>query len=157
MITNTELLKIKHALEGKNRRENTKVRMKFPSAQKDDNHQGKILVIDDEVEFLDGLMDVLGDAGYSVDGVYNPTVAIEKLRKFLYDIVLLDLKMPRLDGLAILAEIRNISLYTCIIVVTGFGTVENAVTAMKMGAWDFITKPFEMEKLLNMLYEIAEK
>ena len=106
-----------------------------------------ILVVEDEVDMLKGLTKMLSRVGYSVEGASNGTEAIEKIEKRVYNVVVTDLKLPGPSGIEILRRLKETSPESEGIVITGYGTVETAVEAMKLGAYDFITKPFDMQKV----------
>jgi DNA-binding NtrC family response regulator len=112
------------------------------------NQEGSILVVDDEADIRENLEILLTDANYQVTLAEN---GIEGLRKFEaepFDMVLLDVMMPDKNGLEVLKEIHQVSPETAVIMITAFGTIENAVSAIKAGATDYITKPWDNEKLL---------
>jgi DNA-binding NtrC family response regulator len=110
--------------------------------------QSKILVIDDEPDIRESLEMVLGDAGYAVDSAQNATEGLQKLANHGYDLVLLDLMMPDRSGMEVLAEVRERDRETPIFMITAYGSVEAAVTALKLGANDYFSKPWDNEKLV---------
>jgi DNA-binding NtrC family response regulator len=110
--------------------------------------QAKILVIDDEPDIRESLELVLGDAGYAVDTAQNGTEGLQKLANHGYDLVLLDLMMPDRSGMDVLAEVRDRDRETPIFMITAYGSVEAAVTALKLGANDYFSKPWDNEKLV---------
>ena len=112
--------------------------------------QAKILIADDEVAITTGLSAILEDAGYSVDVVGDGQKALEMLSGERYGVVLADLKMPKLDGLALLGELQQRSIPTECIIITGQATVDSAVQAMQQGAYDYIEKPLNAEKLTRL-------
>jgi DNA-binding NtrC family response regulator len=118
--------------------------------------QAKILIADDEVAITTGLSAILEDAGYRVDVVGDGQKALEMLSAERYGVVLADLKMPRLDGLALLGELQARSIPTECIIITGQATVDSAVQAMQQGAYDYIEKPLNAEKL-NRLKALIPK
>ena len=118
--------------------------------------QGKILIADDEAAITTGLSAILEDAGYRVDVVADGQKALEMLSAERYGVVLADLKMPRLDGLALLGELQKRSIPTECIIITGQATVDSAVQAMQQGAYDYIEKPLNAEKL-NRLKALIPK
>jgi len=107
----------------------------------------RFLVADDEPQLRDLLEKFFLALGYEVETAENGEEALEKFRKRPFDGVISDLVMPRLDGLALLKEVREIHPGTLFFLITGYGTVENAVQGMKEGANDFIAKPFQLDDL----------
>ena len=118
--------------------------------------QAKILIADDEVAITTGLSAILEDAGYRVDVVGDGQKALEMLSAERYGVVLADLKMPKLDGLTLLGELQQRSIPTECIIITGQATVDSAVQAMQQGAYDYIEKPLNAEKL-NRLKALIPK
>jgi DNA-binding NtrC family response regulator len=107
----------------------------------------KILVIDDEKLKRITLKTQLEDDDYIVEIGENALVGLEILRNENFDVVITDLRMPSIDGLTFLKEIKKLSPETEVIMMTAFGTIDNAVQAMKEGAYDYLTKPFSYEEL----------
>jgi DNA-binding NtrC family response regulator len=118
--------------------------------------RAKILVADDEVAITTGLSAILEDAGYRVDAVGDGQKALEMLSAERYGVILADLKMPKVDGLALLRELQQRSIPTECIIITGQATVDSAVQAMQQGAYDYIEKPLNAEKL-NRLKALIPK
>jgi DNA-binding NtrC family response regulator len=118
--------------------------------------QARILIADDEAAITTGLSAILQDAGYDVDVVADGQKALDKLSAERYGVVLADLKMPRLDGLALLRELQQRAIPTECIIITGQATVDSAVQAMQQGAYDYIEKPLNAEKL-NRLKALIPK
>src|SRR3954465_8907073 len=116
----------------------------------------KILIADDETSITAGLSAILSDEGYNVDVANDGQKALEKLTAERYGVILADLKMPKLDGLALLRELQSAHIPTECIIITGAGTVETAVDAMRQGAYDYIEKPLTAEKL-NRLKALIPK
>ena len=98
--------------------------------------QAKILIADDEAAITTGLSAILEDAGYAVEVVADGQKALDKLTVDRYGVVLADLKMPQLDGLALLRELQQREIPTEAIIITGQATVDSAVQAMQQGAYD---------------------
>ena len=107
----------------------------------------RVLLADDDESLRRVQEYQLTKAGFAVTTCSDGDTALEKFRENLHDLVVTDIRMPGLDGLEFLARIRAISPDTPVIVITGHGTVETAVQAMKQGAFDFLTKPFPTDKL----------
>ncbi|MGD8366806.1 MAG: response regulator [Desulfobacterales bacterium] len=107
----------------------------------------KILVIDDEARIRDGCRTVLKEVGYDVTVAEDGAKGLTCIEKTDFDIVLLDLMMPKMSGFEVLAKIRRHHPDTVVIVITGYATVEHSIEAMKSGAFDFIPKPFTPDHL----------
>jgi two-component system response regulator HydG len=112
-----------------------------------------ILVVDDEVDTCKNLSDILTDLGYRVDVAFDGISALEMVRKNPYDIALLDLKMPGMDGLTLYREIRKLRSATVALVVTAYATKATAEEALAAGAWQVLPKPVELPRLLTLLEE----
>ena len=108
---------------------------------------GRILVADDHDSLRRGLVRALTDAEHDVDEAPNGNVAIEKLHEGQYDVVLSDLKMGGSDGMDVLRTAKALHPTTAVILMTAFGSVHTAVEAMKIGAFDYVQKPFEIEEM----------
>ena len=108
----------------------------------------KILVVDDEPGAVEILTDLLTKENYDVVIAQDGGKALEILKESVFDLVLTDLNMPNLDGLGLLQELRKMNVETMSIVLTGCGTIDNAVAAMKIGAFDYITKPFKIDEMV---------
>ncbi len=107
-----------------------------------------VLIIDDEPLMRLSLLDALKDEGYQVQEAANGEDGIHKARMSRYDLVITDLKMPGSDGLQVVRACKEASPETEVIVITAHGSVDTAVQAMKLGAYDYVTKPFSMDELL---------
>ncbi len=107
-----------------------------------------ILVVDDEKDIRISLTGILEDEGYQVVAAASGVEALEKLREDLPDLVLLDIWMPGMDGLATLEKIKGLLPQITVIMISGHGTIETAVRATKLGAFDFIEKPLSLDKVL---------
>jgi FixJ family two-component response regulator len=110
-----------------------------------------ILIVDDEQGMRDMLAKLLSSHGYKTSLAADGQTALRKIAKERPAIVLLDLVLPGMNGMTVLEQIREINPDINIIIMTGFGDVKNAVQAMKLGAYDFIAKPFAMDELLIIL------
>lgn len=102
---------------------------------------GKILVVDDEQSIIDSMSMVLQSEGHDVDGCLNGQCALQKVLGTEYDLILLDIKMPRMDGMEVLEKIMDINKDLVVIMISGHSTIETAVEATKKGAYDFLQKP----------------
>jgi DNA-binding NtrC family response regulator len=110
--------------------------------------KGDILIVDDEADIREGLELLLTTEGYKVTLAQNGTEGVEKMESHLYDLVLLDLMMPDISGMDVLAQVRPRDRETPIVMITAYGSVEAAVEALKLGASDYFSKPWDNEKLL---------
>ncbi len=115
-----------------------------------------ILVVDDKDSMRNMLTETLVEEGHRVDSATNGRRALELASNKSYDLVLTDLKMPDLSGLEVLSGIKDIDADTSVILMTAYGTIEDAVSAMKNGAYDFITKPFDTDHLCVLINRALE-
>src|SRR4030066_27615 len=104
-----------------------------------------ILIMEDDEKMRNGLVELLTSDGYHVDHAENGQAGIEKIKKNDYHTVLTDLIMPVMGGMEFLIQAKRLKPNIKVILITAFGTVENAVEAMRAGASDYITKPFKIE------------
>jgi two-component system nitrogen regulation response regulator NtrX len=107
-----------------------------------------ILVVDDEAGVRASLQGILGDEGYSVDGVESGEACLAALESRRYDLLLLDVWLPGIDGIETLARVRTLDPEVPVLVISGHGNIETAVKAVRMGAQDFVEKPLSLEKTL---------
>ena len=119
--------------------------------------ESKILIVDDELNMLDMLSAFLRKEGYEVIKAQNGEQGIEVASRYQIDFILCDLKMPVMDGLQFLAEAKARKIDATIIMMSAFATVDTAVQAMKIGAYDFITKPFKLDEILCILENARER
>jgi DNA-binding NtrC family response regulator len=116
-----------------------------------------ILIVDDDVELRANISDILKEAEYHPEEAASGKEAVEKISSGDFDVVLLDLMMPGMNGIEALSEIRKIKPKTKVIMITAFATVENAVDAVKKGASDYISKPFKIDNLLTVIRRTLEE
>jgi len=117
----------------------------------------KILVIDDERSIRNTLKDILGFEGYAVDLAENGLIGLEMIKASDYDIVLCDIKMPEVDGIEVLGKIMEIKPETTVVMISGHGNIDTAVEAIKKGAYDFIEKPLDLNRLLITIRNAGDK
>jgi response regulator RpfG family c-di-GMP phosphodiesterase len=117
----------------------------------DQNRRYNILVVDDEMVIRDVLEDFLSSEGYNVASVSNGKEALEELEEEHYDALLSDLMMPSMTGIELIKRVKEIGYQIVTVIMTGYGTIETAVQAMKIGADDYILKPFKMDEVLQVL------
>jgi DNA-binding NtrC family response regulator len=117
----------------------------------------RVLVADDETNLRDLIVRELGRRGLDVAGVGDGEAALARLREEPCDVVVLDMKMPKLEGIEVLRELQEFPEHPQVIVMTGFQEVATAVEAMKLGAYDYLTKPTKIEELEVLVRKAAEK
>jgi len=119
--------------------------------------QKHLLLVEDEAPLRQAVAEQLADRGYRVEQADSGETAIAKLADFAYDIIVTDLRLPGVDGSAVVEAAVERYPHIIAIVVTGFGTVKDAVEAIKRGAWDFVSKPFQIDELLHVLDSAIEQ
>src|ERR1017187_5125170 len=119
--------------------------------------RGNILVIDDEVDIREGLELLLTSEGYAVDLAQNGTEGLHRMENRGYDLVLLDLMMPDMSGMEVLQEVRRRDRETPIFLITAYGSVEAAVSALKFGANDYFSKPWDNDQLVIEIYRMIAR
>ncbi len=124
---------------------------------KDINAKYKILLVDDEPLIRESLYEILRIEGYNALMAASGPEALQLIREGRFDIVVTDMKMPDLDGLKLLQEVKQVSEATDVILVTGYGTIETAVEAMKKGAFDYITKPINDDEIKMTIRNIVQR
>jgi response regulator RpfG family c-di-GMP phosphodiesterase len=117
----------------------------------------RVLIVDDEKFIRDILADFLGMEGYIVRTAEDGAAALTELNNAHYDLVLSDLKMPRMGGIELLDAIGSAAPSALTVIMTGFGTVETAIDAMKRGAYDYILKPFKVEEVIRVVQRGLDK
>jgi two-component system response regulator PilR (NtrC family) len=124
------------------------------SVQKDG---ANILVVDDDRLLADNLVEYLTTLGYQATSAYGGHEALERFERGDFQLVVTDLMMPEMGGLELLERVKALDKRVIVMVITGYGTVESAVDAIKKGAYDFIPKPFRMEELEVIVGRALEK
>jgi DNA-binding NtrC family response regulator len=114
-----------------------------------------VLIIDDDESMRMGCLQTLSEAGYRAQAVPNGLLALERARGESFDVVLLDLKMPGIPGMEILKTLRQMDTGMAVIVITGYGSIDTAMQAGKLGAYDFLCKPFDPDQLLGLVAKAA--
>jgi response regulator RpfG family c-di-GMP phosphodiesterase len=117
----------------------------------------RVLIVDDEKFIRDILADFLGMEGYIVRTAEDGAAALEELNSAHYDLIISDLKMPRMGGIELLDAIGTAAPNALTVIMTGFGTVETAIDAMKRGAYDYILKPFKVEEVIRVVQRGIDK
>src|SRR5579864_7624913 len=119
--------------------------------------QKHLLLVEDETPLRQAIAEQLTDRGYQVEQADSGEAALARLADFAFDIIITDLRLPGIDGSAVLDDAVERYPDIVAIVVTGFGTVKDAVEAIKRGAWDFVSKPFQIDELLHALDSALEQ
>jgi signal transduction histidine kinase len=112
---------------------------------------GRLLIVDDEATLVTALLSTLREHGYTATGATTPGDALEVIRRQPVDVMLTDLHLPEMDGIALLRAALEIDPSIMVIMMTGFGTIDTAVDAMKAGAVDYVVKPFKLKSVLAIL------
>src|SRR5947199_924173 len=116
-----------------------------------------ILIIDDEKSIRKTLTEILSYEGYKVDEAGDGEEGLKKFKEKTYDLVLCDIKMPKLDGIEFLEKAKQINADVPIIVISGHGNIETAVEAVKKGAFDYISKPPDLNRMLITIRNAKDK
>ena len=116
-----------------------------------------ILIIDDEKAIRKTLGEILAYEGYKIEDAENGEEGLKKLKEKSYDVVLCDIKMPKVDGLEFLEKAKEINPDVPIIMISGHGTIETAVEAVKKGAFDYVAKPPDLNRLLITIRNAMDK
>ncbi len=117
-------------------------------------HNLRMLCVDDHPDLRRSLEQQFLNEDFQVDTAEDGLAALEKIKNNHYDIVLLDLMMPRLDGMGVLREMKKMNVYTNVIMLTAVDEVATAMECVKMGAKDFIQKPYDPEELLHVVIKV---
>lgn len=118
--------------------------------------QARLLIVDDETELKHALCETLADEGYATTGAASAQEALELLAHKDFDLVLSDMMMPGMSGIELLRNIRQLSPNQLVIIMTGQGSIQSAVEAMKLGAFDYVLKPFNLQLILPVLNRAVE-
>src|SRR2546427_13293813 len=115
-----------------------------------------ILIVDDEAGIRESLAGVLTDEGYTVSSVESGEACLDVVKKTTFDVILLDIWLPGIDGLDALGKVRELDNPPEVIMISGHGTIETAVRATKLGAYDFLEKPLSLDKTLILIKNALE-
>jgi len=116
-----------------------------------------ILVVEDDKALADNLVEYLSNLGYSATVTYGGRDGLRRFEQGDFQLVITDLKMPEMDGMELLEAVKAIDSRVMVIVITGYGTIESAVRAIKNGAYDFIPKPFKLDELEVIIKRALER
>ena len=119
--------------------------------------QYNILIVDDEKIVRDSLFHWFEEEGYNVDTAEDGESALKKYEKNKYDLLLLDMKMPGMSGIDLLTKIKSIDKEALVILITAFASVPTAITALKQGAYDYVTKPVDPDELTHLVKKALEQ
>jgi DNA-binding NtrC family response regulator len=122
-----------------------------------DKKEAKILVVDDDRALADNLVEYLGRLGYQAVAAYGGLEAIDRFGKEPCHLVITDLMMPEMSGLQLLETLKAMDSRTIVLVITGYGNIQSAVTAIKEGAYDFVPKPFKMNEIEVIISRAIER
>lgn len=117
---------------------------------------GRVLIVDDEATAVENLAHVCRKEGYEVTTRMTGTGAIEALEKMRFDVILTDLRMEKVDGMAVLGRAKELDPETAVVLITGFATLDSAVEAMKAGAFHYIAKPFRLDEVREVVRNALE-
>ena len=117
----------------------------------------EVLIVDDDASIRKRCVQLLNKKGYDVEGVSSGNAALPIVKNRQTPLVITDIRMAGINGIELLEKIRSESPETEVVMITGYGTVESAVKAIKLGAYDYLTKPFDMDKLLKVVENVATK
>jgi len=120
-------------------------------------NRGRILIVEDETSLREVLKILLEDEGYETISASDGQDGIRRIQEDIFDIVITDIKMPRADGFEVLKKVKEISPTSIVIMITAFGTTESTIEAMKLGAYDYIHKPFKIDEIRLIVNKAFEK
>jgi len=117
----------------------------------------RILLVDDETVFANNMSKLLTRRGFQVTAVNSGDAALQALMDSSFEVMVLDLKMPGMDGIAVLHEMKKLGLFTEVLVLTGHGSIDTALEAIQLGAYDYLTKPCEIAELVSKIEAAFER
>lgn len=122
-----------------------------------EEHKGKILIVEDEKGMREVLKILLEGENYEVISASDGLEGLSYISKDIFDLIITDIKMPKVDGFELLRKVKEVSPHTIVIMITAFGTTETAIEAMKLGAYDYINKPFKIDEIRLIVRKAIEK
>jgi len=117
----------------------------------------KILIVDDERAIRNSLGEILADEGYVVDSAEDGAMALQKVEKEKYDLIFCDIKMPGIDGVEVLDKLMAMGIDTAVVMISGHGDIQTAVECIKKGAFDFVQKPLDLNRILVTIKNAGER
>ena len=129
----------------------------IPATQEPIANHGRVLIVDDDRAMCQLLIDLLREEGYETDVAYEGETALQKSRQSYFDLTITDLMMPKMRGVELVQRLREIDNGALVLLITGFGTIESAVEAMRAGAFHYVTKPFRNEEILIQIKRALEQ
>ena len=117
----------------------------------------KILIVDDDRDICEYMKTMLEATGYEVATLSDPTAVVDRIREEEFHVLIIDLMMPKMDGIELINRIRKVDSDVSIVVFTGYPSVETAVEALKLNVSDYIKKPFEIEEFREKIVEILRR
>ncbi len=117
----------------------------------------RILLVDDETVFANNMSKLLTRRGYQVTAVNSGGAALQALMENSFHVMVLDLKMPGMDGIATMHEMRKLGLFAEVLILTGHGSIDSALEAIQLGAYDYVTKPCEIAELVSKIEAAFER
>jgi DNA-binding NtrC family response regulator len=118
---------------------------------------GEILIVDDDARMRELVAKVLAREGYSVRPLPRGQDALQALEEEPADLIISDIRMPEMDGLTLLQEVKRVAPETSVLLMTAFGSIDTAVQAIKAGAYDYLTKPFKMDEIIVVVRRAMEE
>ena len=122
----------------------------------DENKTIKLLIVDDEEDFLKSIAERLGMRDFDATTATEGKLAIKAAKKGQFDVAIADMRMPGMDGMELLQILKKKHKFLEVIILTGYGSIDSAVEATKLGAYSYLEKPFEFENLLTVIKEAYE-
>lgn len=119
--------------------------------------KANVLVVDDEVEVLKILEKILAENGYNVLKAQNGAEALRAARRSDIKLALLDIKLPKINGIELLGRFKKVNPDLIVIMITAYGTLKTAIEAMRLGAYDYITKPFDLNFIVSIVEQALEE
>ncbi len=116
-----------------------------------------ILLVDDEIEFVETLSKRLVKRGFNVLFVTTASDAVEKIKTMQFDVAIVDVRMPEMDGIALLGEIKRMKPLMEVLLLTGYASVQSGIEGMKKGAFDYIMKPADIDELVKKIRDAYER
>jgi DNA-binding NtrC family response regulator len=117
----------------------------------------KILVVDDNKETCDALTEIFAGEGYQTFSALDGRSALDTVKKKKPELVLLDIKMPKMDGIEVLKRIKKIDKEVVVVMITGYGALDTAKEAMRLGAYDYVTKPLDVDFIKAVIRDALSK